>query len=137
LNSPEFAEMFDELKKHFDMVLVDSPPILPVTDAVLLSRLTDMTLLIVAAGQTKKGHLRRGFEQLAQVGDRQVGIVLNEVTRQGSDVYDSYSYSYTYVAQNESSAEVSPNGSIDLSQAEENRATERPEAARRGRHARH
>lgn len=79
LSSPKFAEIFGELNDRFDMVLVDSSPLLPVTDPVLLSRLTDTTLVIVAAGNTTKGQLRRGVEQLTQVHARHIGIVLNEV----------------------------------------------------------
>jgi len=116
LSSPKFAEMVDELKQRFDMILIDSPPLLPVTDPVLLSRLTDLTLVIVAAGQTKKGQLRRGLEQLAQVGARRVGIVFNEVTRAEDAGYGGYSYSYSYEAKNGkngkngSSAKVAANG---------------------------
>ena len=69
LSSPKLAEIFDQLEERFDMVLVDSSPLLPVTDPVLLSRLTDTTLLIVASGQTTKRQLKRGVEQLAQVRD--------------------------------------------------------------------
>ena len=125
LSSPRFAEIFDELKEQFDMVLVDSSPLLPVTDPVLLSRLTDTTLLIVAAGSTTKGQLRRGVEQLTQVGARRIGIVLNEVPRGGGDVY-GYGYSYNYESPEIPSAKTSPNGHIDLWQ---------PETRAKGRHS--
>ncbi|HVA08694.1 MAG TPA: polysaccharide biosynthesis tyrosine autokinase, partial [Acidimicrobiales bacterium] len=94
LSSPKFEQILDELKGHFDVVLIDSSPLIPVTDPVLLSRLTDMTLLVVAAGQTTKGQLRRGVEQLARVGSKHVGIVFNEVTREEDDAY-GYGYSYS------------------------------------------
>jgi capsular exopolysaccharide synthesis family protein len=128
LSSPWFAEIFGELKDHFDMVLVDSSPLLPVTDPVLLSRLTDTTLLIVAAGNTTKGQLRRGVEQLTQVGARHIGIVLNEVPRGGDDAY-GYGYSYNYESHERPSAAAS-NGHIDLTQPEASPATRRL-----GRHA--
>jgi len=113
LSSPKLAEIFDQLKERFDMVLVDSSPLLPVTDPVLLSRLTDTTLFFVAYGETTKRQLKRGIEQLGQVGTRQIGIVLNEVTRRGGDVYGEYDYSYTYEAQNKSSVTPSSNGHAD------------------------
>jgi polysaccharide biosynthesis transport protein len=128
LSSRKCTEIFDALKERFDMVLVDSSPLLPVTDPVLLSRLTDTTLMIVAAGTTTKRQLRRGVEQLAQVG-AQIGMVLNEVTRGGDDAY-GYDYSYAYQATNKPSATASSNGHSDLWQSEKNQAT-RPE----GRHA--
>jgi polysaccharide biosynthesis transport protein len=113
LSSPKFAEIFDELRENFDMVLVDSPPLLPVTDPVLLSRLADTTLLVVAAGNTTKGQLRRTVEHLAHVGVTRIGIVLNEVPRAGSDVY-GYGYSYNYDVPEKPSAKMSANGRIDL-----------------------
>jgi capsular exopolysaccharide synthesis family protein len=129
LSSPKFADMFDELTRRFDLVLVDSSPLLPVTDPVLLSRLTDTTLLIVASGTTTKGQLRRAVEQLAQVGARHVGIVLNEVTRGGDDAY-GYDYSYSYQAKNTPSATAVSNGHVELRQSEVTGAR-----GRRGRHA--
>jgi capsular exopolysaccharide synthesis family protein len=123
LSSPRFAEIFDELKGQFDMVLVDSSPLLPVTDPVLLSRLTDTTLLIVAAGNTTKGQLRRGVEQLARVGARHVGIVLNEVPRGGGDTY-GYGYSYDYESQEQPAAAAS-NGHVGLAEPEKSPARRR------------
>ncbi len=109
LSSPKCDETFQELRGRFDVVLVDSSPLLPVTDPVLLSRLTDTTLLVVAAGATTKSQLRRGVEQLSHVGARRIGIVLNEVRHGGEEVY-GYRYSYTYEARNKPSATPSLNG---------------------------
>jgi polysaccharide biosynthesis transport protein len=80
-------EVFAALTQSFDVVLIDSPPLLPVTDAVLLSRQVDATVLVVAAGQTRRGELQRAAEKLDQVSAPVVGIVLNEVTRMGSSGY--------------------------------------------------
>ena len=132
LSSPKLAEIFDQLKESFDFVLIDSSPLLPVTDPVLLSRLSDITLLIVASGQTTKRQLKRGVEQLAQVGTRHIGIVLNEVTRRGGDVYGEYDYSYTYEAQNKSSVTPSSNGHADAQPPET-----APAARRSGGHMAH
>ncbi len=128
LSSPKFAEIFDELTKRFDFVLVDSSPMLPVTDPVLLSRLTDTTLLIVAAGTTTKRQLRRAVEQLAHVGARDIGIVLNEVTRGEEDAY-GYGYSYTYETSNTASPTASSNGHSDFRPPETS-----PAPSRLGRH---
>ncbi len=80
-------EVFAALGENFDVVLVDSPPLLPVTDAVLLSRQVDATLLVVAAGQTRRGELQRAAEKLEQVSAPVIGVVLNEVTKLGSTGY--------------------------------------------------
>ncbi|HUJ66669.1 MAG TPA: polysaccharide biosynthesis tyrosine autokinase [Acidimicrobiales bacterium] len=95
LSSPKVATIFTDLATRFDMIVVDSPPLLPVTDPLLLGALTDMTLLVVAAGQTKKSQLQRTRERLAQTGIRPLGIVFNEVKR---DTDDGYGYSYSYTA---------------------------------------
>ena len=81
LNSARSQQIFARLRDTFDLVLIDSPPILPVTDAAVLSKDADATLLVVAAFRTRSGDLLRASEKLAQVHARVVGVVLNEVTR--------------------------------------------------------
>jgi hypothetical protein len=83
------AEVFGQLRDMFDLVLVDSPPLLPVTDAVILSQAVDTTLLVVAAGQTRGKDLRRAREALSLVHATIIGVVLNEVTR-----VTGYGYGY-------------------------------------------
>jgi capsular exopolysaccharide synthesis family protein len=90
LNGARAQEIFARLRDTFDLVLIDSPPILPVTDAVVLSKDVDATLLIVAAYRTSSGDLQRAAEKLAQVDARVVGVVLNEATKQGSGYYGGY-----------------------------------------------
>ena len=74
-------------------MLIDSPPVLPVTDAAILSRHADATLMLAAAGQTRRADLHRAVEKLDQVGATILGIVLNKVTRQTGRYYG---YTYTY-----------------------------------------
>jgi capsular exopolysaccharide synthesis family protein len=93
LNSARAQDVLARLQEHFDLVLIDSPPVLPVTDAAILSRCADATLMLAAAGQTRRGDLHRAVEKLDQVGATIVGIVLNKVTRQTGR---TYGYSYTY-----------------------------------------
>ena len=93
LNSAPARDIFTRLLDSFDLVLIDSPPVLPVTDAAILSRYADATLLLAAAGQTRRGDLRRAAEKLDQVGATVLGIVLNKVTRHTGRYYG---YSYTY-----------------------------------------
>ncbi len=93
LNSAPFRDIFTRLRDDFDLVLIDSPPVLPVTDAAILSQHADATLLLAAAGQTRRGDLHRAAEKLDQVGATILGIVLNKVTRQTGR---NYGYSYTY-----------------------------------------
>ena len=66
LDGPKAREIFAALRENFDLVLVDSPPVLPVTDAMVLSKYADGTLLVVAAGQTKRAELQRAAERFAR-----------------------------------------------------------------------
>jgi polysaccharide biosynthesis transport protein len=76
-----------ELSEHFDIVLLDSPPVLPVADALILSGYADGVVLVAAAGQTRRAELRRTAEKLAQAGAPVVGIVLNKAGAQGDYGY--------------------------------------------------
>ena len=95
LNGLSARKVFDTLRENFDLVLVDSPPVLPVTDAMVLSKYADGTLLVVAAGQTKRAQLQRAAERFTQAKATVVGIVLNEVTRQNGYA-GAYGYGYGY-----------------------------------------
>jgi capsular exopolysaccharide synthesis family protein len=81
LASSRAAQIFQRLRETFDVVLIDSPPLLPVADALVISKMTDATLLVAASGGTHQGALQRAAELLAQVNAKRVGVVLNEVTR--------------------------------------------------------
>jgi len=95
LNGAAARGVFAELSQRFDLVIIDSPPMLPVTDATVLSKEADATLLVVAAGHTRRGDLHRAAEKLAQANATVVGSVLNEVTKQSAYAY-GYGYGYGY-----------------------------------------
>jgi capsular exopolysaccharide synthesis family protein len=90
LNGARSQQIFAQLRASFDLVLIDSPPVLPVTDAVVLSKDVDATLLVVAAFRTKSADLLRAREKLAQVNARIVGVVLNEASKQTAGYYSGY-----------------------------------------------
>jgi capsular exopolysaccharide synthesis family protein len=90
LNGARAQEIFARLRETFDLVLIDSPPVLPVTDAVVLSKDVDATLLVVAAYRSRSGDVQRAAERLAQVDARVVGVVLNEATKLGAGYYGGY-----------------------------------------------
>ncbi len=91
LASARTAEVLTTLQAEFDIVLIDSPPILPVTDALVLSGRVDATLLVAIAGTTSRREAARAVELLRQVDAPLVGAVLNGVDSEGSD---SYGYQY-------------------------------------------
>ena len=97
LNSDRARDSFTRLRDHFDLVLIDSPPVLPVTDAAILSQYADVTLMLAAADQTRRADLHRAAEKLDQVGATILGIVLNKVTKQTAAGYGyGHGYGYSY-----------------------------------------
>ncbi len=88
--------LMSELERMFDAVIVDAPPLLPVTDAAILSRLTSGAILITAMGRTRRHQLRGAFDALASAGGRTFGIVLTMVRRKGgpTDGYRTYGTYY-------------------------------------------
>jgi succinoglycan biosynthesis transport protein ExoP len=92
LSWPRTEEIIRGLLADHDYVLIDSPPTLPVTDALVISRVADATLLVAKVGQTKRRQVHRAVELLAQVGAPVVGTVLNGVESQDTYAYRGYAY---------------------------------------------
>ncbi|HUR36989.1 MAG TPA: polysaccharide biosynthesis tyrosine autokinase, partial [Terriglobales bacterium] len=90
LGSPMMRELVNQWGKDFDHVIIDSPPVLSVTDAVLLSSVADAVILVIRSGQTTKEALRRSRNLLAQVNARVLGIVMNAVDLRSPDGYYYY-----------------------------------------------
>jgi capsular exopolysaccharide synthesis family protein len=91
LASQRTVQILGALQSESDVVLIDSPPVLPVTDAAVLSARVDATLLVTRAGTTRQRELGRAVELLRQVDAPLVGTVLNGVTDESA-----YGYSYNY-----------------------------------------
>jgi Mrp family chromosome partitioning ATPase len=84
------------LGKEADLVIIDSPPVLPVTDAAVLAGKVDAVLLVVAAGGTTKREITRSIEALGRVDASIVGMVLNKAPESDSYAYYRYGYGYGY-----------------------------------------
>jgi capsular exopolysaccharide synthesis family protein len=92
LGATRAVELLASLESVADLVIVDSPPLIPVTDALVLSGRADGVLLVVAAGQTRRRHLGRAVELLQQAEAPLLGAVLNATTAQ----HRRYGYGYGY-----------------------------------------
>jgi polysaccharide biosynthesis transport protein len=92
LSTQRASAIISALAEEFDVVLLDSTPILPVTDALVMSRLVDATLVVIDSRMTKRNALRRTLQMLRQVNAPVLGLVLNGV-QAGSDGY-GYRYGY-------------------------------------------
>jgi capsular exopolysaccharide synthesis family protein len=91
LLTKRFEAVLRELGKRFDRIILDSPPIQPVTDAVVLSKRVDGVVLVVRASKTLREELRRSARMIRDVGGTIVGVVINEL-----DARDSYYGGYGY-----------------------------------------
>jgi capsular exopolysaccharide synthesis family protein len=91
LSSQPSGEVLTALQSHADIVLIDSPPVLPVTDSLILSSRVDATLLTCLAGVTTRKELGRAAELLRQVDAPLVGTILNGVSEG-----QPYGYYYRY-----------------------------------------
>lgn len=89
LSSKRLDTLMKELASSFDFVLVDSPPVLPVADAIALSSAVDAVVVVAQAGRVTTHHVQATADRLAQVGAPVVGYVLNQVTARGIG-YSSY-----------------------------------------------
>lgn len=92
LGSARFEELLAELSSQYDFVLIDSPPLLPVIDTVVLQRLTGGVVLVVAAGRTRKREFSTALASLRTAGVEPAGIVRTfvELMAGESDRYGSY-----------------------------------------------
>jgi len=95
LSSHRLAEAIAELRTKFKFVVMDSPPIMAATDAVILSVNADGVLLVVRSGETPKAAFARTRDLLNNVKCRVLGVVLNAVNPSAPDYYYSYRY-YPY-----------------------------------------
>jgi capsular exopolysaccharide synthesis family protein len=95
LASDRVARAIAELRARFKFIVIDSPPIMAATDAVILSVLADGVLLVVRSGETPKQAFTRARDLLSSVKCRLLGVVLNAVDSSAPDYYYSYRY-YPY-----------------------------------------
>jgi Mrp family chromosome partitioning ATPase len=87
------VELITKLQEKADVVLVDTPPLLAVSDASVLAARADGVLLVVSAGQTRRAAVQQAVEDLRKVGANVVGGVLNKVKAgDGRGYYYYYSY---------------------------------------------
>jgi len=92
LGSQAMAYLLDRLTDDYDIVLVDAAPLLPVTDAAILSKLTGGALVVVGASEVNRNQLAGSIGALETVGARVLGIVLNKQARKQGDTYAYYDY---------------------------------------------
>jgi len=93
LASELLSKLLKQWRSQYDYVIIDSPPALSVTDAVVISPEADAVVVVVRSGQTTKDAVRRTRDTLYQVNARIMGIVMNAVDLRSPDLYYYYYYS--------------------------------------------
>jgi len=112
LGSQNLYNLLRELVRRKEVVVIDSPPVLPAADAMLLARHVDGVLLVLRAGHTRWQAARQALLRLHQVGANVAGVALNGVsTRRGSYYGDYYYSSYSSSARNGGHSGHKPGGS--------------------------
>ena len=96
LGSKRMQEFIQQMSIKYDLLLFDSPPLLAVTDAAVLSTSVDGAILVVSAGSTRAAAIQRASEFLMGVGGKLLGVVLNnfDVKKAYGGYYGSYRYGY-------------------------------------------
>ena len=96
LASSNMRDVLTQLREQYDHIVIDTPPSLSVTDAVVLSPRADAVVLVIRSGQTTKQALRRSRDVLMQVNAKVVGVLLNAVDLSSPDYYYYYEYQGKY-----------------------------------------
>lgn len=96
LNSPEFADVLQQLKEEYAIVLIDSSPVALVTDAQIIATFCDLTLLVLRAGKSTRPCTQQARDALYSVGVRSVGCVVNDVSKGDTrfGYYRGHGYGY-------------------------------------------
>ncbi|SEN61083.1 CpsD/CapB family tyrosine-protein kinase [Paenibacillus sp. OV219] len=92
LASKRMSLLIEQLREQFDVILVDTPPTLAVTDAQIVSTKCDGSLLVLESGKVKRDMVVKAKQQLTQVNARILGVVLNNVKQKNGDGYYYYHY---------------------------------------------
>lgn len=91
LGSEEMENLLGRLGQVFDAIIIDAPPLLPVTDAAVLSQFVGGVVVVVGAQKTRTQDLQKALETLNLVGAKVLGVVLNRIQMKSRDAY-AYSY---------------------------------------------
>ena len=94
LSSNRLRQLIEELSVRFDHVIIDSPPIINVSDALIVSPLVDGVVIVVKGGQTPREAVLRTKQALQDVNARVFGVVLNSIDLDADRYYYKYKYSY-------------------------------------------
>ncbi|OTG88672.1 polysaccharide biosynthesis tyrosine autokinase [Acinetobacter sp. ANC 3813] len=98
LSSAKFAALLEQLSPMFDHIIIDTPPVLAVTDGIIISQFTGVNLVIARYAKTQMKELELTLNRFEQVGVKVNGVILNDIQSTASGYGYGYNYSYGYTA---------------------------------------
>ena len=101
LGSERMRALMGELTDRYDLVIIDTPPVLAAADAEILGVQADATLVVVRAGQTERQPAQYAVQQMRAIGSRVMGVVLNDPDEKIA-AYGRYTYYYDYYGETQS-----------------------------------
>jgi capsular exopolysaccharide synthesis family protein len=101
LGSKRFNQLLDQLKSQYDLIIIDSPPVLSATDSLLISKLAEGVIVVCYTGKTTYDRLQRGLKSLREINANVLGLVLNAMDMKKSNYYSYYGYYQYYSANKE------------------------------------
>lgn len=102
LSSNQFKNLLEQMSEKFDHVIIDSPPVLAVTDGIIISQYTGVNLVIARYAKTQMKELELTLNRFEQAGVKVNGFILNDIQRSSAGYGYGYNYAYAYKANKES-----------------------------------
>ena len=97
LNSDRFSELLEQLSEQYDHIIIDTPPILAVTDGIIISQFAGVNLVVARYAKTQMRELELAINRFEQAGSKVNGVILNDVQATAGGNY-GYNYAYAYTA---------------------------------------
>ena len=98
LGTAKFAEMLQDLSSQYDHILIDTPPVLAVTDGIIISQYAGVNLVIARYAKTQMKELELTINRFEQAGVKVNGFILNDIQREAGGYGYGYNYAYAYKA---------------------------------------
>ena len=102
LSSNQFKNLLEQMSEKFDYVIIDTPPVLAVTDGIIISQYTGVNLVIARYAKTQMKELELTLNRFEQAGVKVNGFILNDIQRSSAGYGYGYNYAYAYKANKES-----------------------------------
>jgi Mrp family chromosome partitioning ATPase len=96
LENPVFGQFLEQMKKRFDLIVIDSPPVAAVSDSLLIAEHTDELIYVCRFNRAYRKHIRQFVRMLRESHNELLGIVLNGLTPRRIEYYTNYRYYRSY-----------------------------------------